>query len=136
MDKQNLAVPKHRFDCINLALKESKQKLSMLIQEDEIQKLQILDLKKQLLISKVETKLALARAKNVKAVLGLLDLDKLNLDHEGNVPELNEQLTLIKKNQEYLFELDPIAYIVIPLNNESKVLASIDKYLIEKEIKK
>lgn len=51
----------------------------------------------------VETALAAAGAKNVKAVRSLLDFAKLKLDAEGRVDGLEEQIGAVKSSDPYMF---------------------------------
>lgn len=54
----------------------------------------------------VETALITSRAKTSKAVRALLDMDKIDLDKEGNVTGINEQLKALVEGEDtkYLFE--------------------------------
>lgn len=54
----------------------------------------------------VETALISSRAKTSKAVRALLDMDKIDLDKEGNVTGINEQLKALVEGEDtkYLFE--------------------------------
>ena len=47
-----------------------------------------------------------AKAKNVKAVKALLDIEKIKFDN-GQLLGLNEQLEAIKKDNDYLFDTQP-----------------------------
>ncbi|APM40487.1 phage scaffolding protein [Clostridium kluyveri] len=60
--------------------------------------------KKQMFNIALESKLATIGAKNSKVLKGLLDLDKLTLDDNGNFIGLKEQVDAIKKSDDYLFE--------------------------------
>lgn len=51
----------------------------------------------------VETALAAAGAKNVKAVRSLFDTEKLKLDDDGRVDGLEEQISAVKKSDPYMF---------------------------------
>jgi hypothetical protein len=67
----------------------------------------------------LESALTGAKAKNVKAVRALLKSDALKLTEDGKILGLDEQLTEIKKDADYLFEgekKDP--KLVIPTNNK------------------
>lgn len=54
----------------------------------------------------VETALITSRAKTSKAVRALLDMDKIDLDKDGNVTGINEQLKALVEGEDtkYLFE--------------------------------
>lgn len=54
----------------------------------------------------IQLALAQAKAKNAKAALALLDMDKLALQEDGSVKGLNEALEALKKSDAYLFEPD------------------------------
>ncbi|PRR84751.1 phage scaffolding protein [Clostridium luticellarii] len=60
--------------------------------------------KKQVFNIALESKLATVGAKNPRVLKGLLDLDKLTLDDNGNFIGLKEQVDAIKKSDDYLFE--------------------------------
>lgn len=54
----------------------------------------------------VETALITSRAKTSKAVRALIDMDKIDLDKEGNVTGINEQIKALVEGEDtrYLFE--------------------------------
>lgn len=54
----------------------------------------------------IETALITSRAKTTKAVRALLDMDKIDLDKDGNVTGINEQLKALVEGDDtkYLFE--------------------------------
>lgn len=60
---------------------------------------------------KLETALDLAltgaKAKNIKAIKGLLDSEKIKLKDNGSLDGLNDQIEAIKKSDSYLFETVP-----------------------------
>lgn len=56
---ESIMIPKHRFDCVNLCLKETKQALREKVLEAELQKARIAELDKELLEAKAETALAI-----------------------------------------------------------------------------
>lgn len=58
-----LMIPKHRFDCVNLCLKETRQALKNKSLELEVSLARTRTLESELLVAKVETALASARAK-------------------------------------------------------------------------
>lgn len=124
-------IPKSRFDEVNQAKKQAdelleqyKQQIEQLKQtaqgSEELQQ-QITDLQNQIEQTKTEyenqlkqTKidnaidLALtnAKAKNLKAVKALLDLDGIELDENGNVKGLEEKVKALVEGEEtsFLFE--------------------------------
>lgn len=77
-------------------------------------------LQKQAFEHKLESTLAAAKVKNVKAVKALLDLDSIKLDGD-KLLGLDEQLNNLKENESYLFQEDkpnPSPQIVNPGNPE------------------
>ncbi|WP_278589452.1 phage scaffolding protein [Limosilactobacillus pontis] len=55
---------------------------------------------------KIESALRDAKAKNVKAVLSLIDTDKISVAKDGSLSGLDEQIDAVKKSDDYLFEAD------------------------------
>ncbi len=55
---------------------------------------------------KIEGALRDAKAKNVKAVLSLIDTDKVSVKKDGKLDGLTDQLDAIKQSDGYLFESD------------------------------
>lgn len=53
---------------------------------------------------KIEGALRDAKAKNVKAVLSLIDTDKVEVNKDGNLSGLTDQIDAVKKSDSYLFE--------------------------------
>ena len=125
-----LMIPKHRFDCVNLCLKETKQAL-----KDKSLALdnccsRIRQLEQALVESKVEIALALERAKDLTAVKALIDFSKLELKDDGTVSGLSEQIRHIKQSRAFLFEeSDGINYILVPLKSEDALNKSIANYV-------
>jgi|SRR5690625_1532128 len=76
-------------------------------------------LQQQAFEHKLESTLAGAKAKNVKAVKALLDLESIKLDGD-KLLGLDDQLTNLKENESYLFEQEqepnPSPQIVTPGN--------------------
>ena len=110
-------IPKHRFDCVNLCLKETKETLKARTAEvDQLTK-RVATLDKELLESKVETALAESRAKNLTAVKALIDFEKLSLQ-DRVVIGLSEQISKIKSEQDYLFvQPETTGYMLVPVNS-------------------
>lgn len=74
----------------------------------------------------LESALAGAKAKNVKAVSALLDPAGLKLNDDGSIIGLNEQLTKIKTENDFLFDSDnPPPRIVSGGNNQSVMTDAI-----------
>lgn len=83
---------------------ELKKQLEALQQQNaEQQKAHEAELAQLRLDNAVETALAAAGAKNVKAVRSLFDVGKLKLDDEGKVDGLEEQISAVKKSDPYMF---------------------------------
>ena len=79
-------------------------KIDELQQQNEATKTEYEEkLQKQAFEHKLESALAQAKAKNVKAVKALLDLDTIKLDGD-ELLGLEEQLNNLKENESYLFE--------------------------------
>lgn len=47
-----------------------------------------------------------SKARNIKAIRALLEIDKLKLNKDGSITGLNEQLEALKKDSAYLFEAE------------------------------
>jgi len=124
------AVPKHRFDCVNLCLKETKEALRAKTLEAEAGKRRITALERALADAKVETAIAVHRAKNLAAVKALIDLSSLKLGQDGDVPGLEEQILRIKKSQNFLFESEgKTAYVLVPVRHGDALNKSITNYI-------
>lgn len=54
--------------------------------------------------SEIEKAVIKARGRNLKTIKPLLDMDKIELDKDGAITGLDEQLKLIAKTDSYLFE--------------------------------
>ena len=127
---ENLMIPKHRFDCVNLALKGTKERLREKMLECETDKLVIAGLEKSLIDSKVETALAQHKARSLTAVKSLIDFTNLKLESSGVVPGLEEQILRIKKSQSYLFENQKnLSYVLTPVDTDDALNKSITKYV-------
>ena len=134
---ENLTIPKHRFDCVNLCLKETKEALREKTAEAEENKNRITELEKALLNAKVETALALHRAKNLTAAKALIDFGDLKLECDGTTSGLEEQILSIKEGQSYLFESqESLTYVLVPVRNGDGLNKSITDYIKKTEKKK
>ena len=119
--KENLSVPKHRFDCVNLAFKETKQKLAEAAARLDDARVKLAKTESALLDSMVERELALNGARNIAAVKALIDFSRL--DVEGSeLKGLKEQIARIKDNHGYLFakSVGDTVYMMIPVKNRDK----------------
>lgn len=118
-------IPKEKFDSINDEKKQYKQQVDELNMElgklqgqlkdnekaqETIQKLQEQIQEKEKAMAEVrknaaiEMAIAKAKAKNTKAVKALLEADKLEVNEDGTIKGLDEQLTKLKESDPYLFE--------------------------------
>lgn len=70
-------------------------------QKEESDK-QLLETKKNLLI---ENSLISSKAKNLKAIKGLLDMDKITVENDG-IKGLDEQINALKQSDSYLFNIE------------------------------
>jgi len=123
-------IPKHRFDCINLCLKETKELLRERTAEVEVLKGQAAGLDKLLLDAKVETLLAIHGARNLTAVKALINFNNLALDKFGLVSGLEEQISTLKESQSYLFESrEESAYVLVPVKGGDPLNKSIANYV-------
>ena len=86
--------------------------------------------------SKVNSALELAlvsnKARNTKAVKALIDLEKIELNEDGTIKGLDEQLTALKTDNAFLFDgepqsKDPVPPIGAPAPN-SGVSGTIDPF--------
>ncbi|MCL2061036.1 MAG: phage scaffolding protein [Firmicutes bacterium] len=128
--QESLMIPKHRFDCVNLCLKDTKEALIQTSAQADAQKIRIDELEKSLVESKVETILAQHRAKNLTAVKALIDFSILYLDHDGNVPKAEEQVLALKKSQHYMFEESfDTAYVLVPVKSGEPLHKSIINHI-------
>lgn len=62
------------------------------------------EIKKLKIDSAVEAAISNAKGKNAKAIKALLDLENAELDEDGSIKGLAEQMTALQKSEEYLFE--------------------------------
>jgi myosin heavy subunit len=62
------------------------------------------EIKKLKIDSAVDTAIINAKGKNAKAIKALLNLDNAELDEDGTIKGLAEQMTALQKSDEYLFE--------------------------------
>jgi hypothetical protein len=107
-------VPKSRFDEVNEAKKHAEE--SVKERDKQIEQLQqdnkqkdsnhALEIKKLKIDNAVDSALNAAKAKNLKAVRALLDLDKAELDENGSVKGLAEQIKKLSEAEDskFMFE--------------------------------
>lgn len=125
-----LMIPKHRFDCVNLCLKETKQALKDKVIALEACTKRVMFLEQALVIAKVETALALAGAKDLTATKALIDFSNLKLEHDDTVSGLQQQIEEIKKSRDFLFEIqEDINYILVPVRSGETLNKSIANYV-------
>lgn len=65
------------------------------------------DIEAERIASKVQLAVAKSGARSDKALLGMLDYDKISIDDDGEVKGLDEQIAAIKKEDAFLFTADP-----------------------------
>ena len=125
-----LMIPKHRFDCVNLCLKETRLALKNKSQELEYSRARIQTLESELLEAKVETALASARAKDVTAAKALIDFSDLKPECDGTIPNLERQILRLKESRDYLFEKsENVNYVLLPVKNGDALNKSIANYI-------
>ena len=118
-------IPKHRFDCINLSLKDHKEQVKELREknatlENELklkQELQekVKDLEKQVLIYSVISK---SKARNIQTILPLLHVD--DLFGMELVESLQKQILSLQKSDSYLFTDGCELYRIVPYRKKEK----------------
>jgi hypothetical protein len=127
---EKLTIPKHRFDCVNLCLKETKQTLREKAAEAERQKARIAELEEALLESKAETMLAIHRAKSLTAAKALIDFSNLKPERDGSMPGLEEEVLRVKESRGYLFEdRENVTYLLVPVRGGNALDKSIADYV-------
>ena len=108
-------IPKHRFDSLNLCLKESRQKLAKISAELGTVRKRAGALETALLNALIEKALAVHRAKDITAAKALISLSNLKPGYDGVVPGLEEEILRIKESREFLFEGRDEAYVLVPV---------------------
>lgn len=118
-------IPKHRFDCINLSLKEHKEQVAALREKTKemgelrervaCSEKKIADLEKYITILKTVIK---SKAKNPFAVIALLQVEQLFGIELQNA--LDRQLRLMKKTDSYLFYNGNELYRLVPYTQNKK----------------
>ena len=115
-------IPKSRFDEVNEAKKKLEQDLEALKKIDaeglqaEIERLQKeneatkekyeAELKQIRINNAVERALIASKAKNIKAVKALLDLENVELDEDGNIKGLDKQIKKLQESEDSSFLFD------------------------------
>lgn len=118
-------IPKEKFDQVNSDKKEYKKQVDNLNTEldklqdqlkdnqgaqDKIKELQGKIESSEKAMTKVRKDTAIdialtkAKSKNIKAVKSNLDLEKIELNEDGYIKGLDDQLTKLKESDSYLFE--------------------------------
>ena len=108
--KAEIEVYKNNADTLNETIKSLEKEAGL----SESLKLQIEDYKTKMADkdsqiqkikydAKLEIALNGANARNIKALRGLLDMDKITLGEDGNIAGLEEQLTTLRETDGYLF---------------------------------
>lgn len=65
------------------------------------------DIEAERIASKVQLAVAKSGVRSEKALLGMLDYDKITIDDNGEVKGLDEQIADIKKEDDFLFTAEP-----------------------------
>jgi len=122
-------IPKSRFDEVNEAKKKLEQDIKTRDEQlEELKKIDAAGLKaeieklqqenkaakekheaelKQIQINNaVEKALLTAKAKNIKAVKALLNLETIKVDEDGNIKGLDEQIKKLQQNEDSKFLFD------------------------------
>ena len=118
-------IPKHRFDCINLSLKEHKEQVKELREKNaalenelksqkELQE-KVKDLEKQVLIYSVISK---SKARNIQTILPLLHVD--DLFGMELVDSLEKQIRSLRRSDSYLFTDGSELYRIVPYSKKEK----------------
>ena len=120
-----MLIPKHRFDCINLSLREHKKTVAELREnisdmKASAEKGEHLQTALDLAKTELETQKIVfnAKPKNYKAVLSLINTDGLTgkkLD-----ASLKKQVSEIKKAEPYLFYDAPQLYKLVPVSQSGQ----------------
>ena len=117
--------PKHRFDCINLSLKDHKEQVKKLREKNaalenelktqkELQE-KVKDLEKQVLIYSVISK---SKARNIQTILPLLHVD--DLFGMELVDSLEKQIRSLRRSDSYLFTDGSELYRIVPYSKKEK----------------
>ena len=118
-------IPKHRFDCINLSLKDHKEQVKELREKNaalenelksqkELQE-KVKDLEKQILIYSVISK---SKARNIQTILPLLHVD--DLFGMELVESLEKQIRSLRRSDSYLFTDGSELYRIVPYSKKEK----------------
>ncbi len=118
-------IPKHRFDCINLSLKDHKEQVKELREKNaalenelksqkELQE-KVKDLEKQVLIYSVISK---SKARNIQTILPLLHVD--DLFGIELVESLEKQIRSLRRSDSYLFTDGSELYRIVPYSKKEK----------------
>lgn len=126
---ESIMIPKHRFDCVNFCLKETKQALADRTAEATAARRRVGELESALLDARVETALLQHGAKNVTAAKALIDYARLEADANG-VLGLEAQIESLRKSQSYLFNAEePVSYLVVPVPIGDPLQKSVKSFM-------
>ncbi len=78
------------------------------------------DIEAERIASKVQLAVAKSGARSEKALLGMLDFDKITIGEDGEVKGLDEQIADIKKEDDFLFTAEPKPRTQVNLGGEHK----------------
>jgi len=120
-----MLIPKHRFDCINISLKEHKEKVITLSEKNEELKRENSELKKykekyisendELLIYR---ELSEFKLKNITSVRSLININGLHGDELKAY--VIKQVKKLKKTDSYLFYDENQKFILVPCGRIKK----------------
>ncbi len=120
-----MLIPKHRFDCINISLKEHKEKLFSLREENEKLAEENAALKEKIGNDAarrdeltVYRELGRYRLKNLEAVRSLLKTEGLHGNELRGA--IRRQMSRLKKTDAYLFCDEAQAFVLVPYSSIHK----------------
>ena len=119
-------IPKHRFDCINISLKEHKERVEVLQSknaqlENEVERLRHIEARCRTLEREnlILNELSKSKAKNFKSVKALLQLD--GFEEFELAENLAKQLKQLKKTDAYLFGDGNEVFMLVPYTKNRKL---------------
>lgn len=113
-------IPKHRFDCVNVMLRDVKEKLARAVAEAEELRAEAEKWKREALHGRVELALSQRRAKNIQAAKALIDFAKLELLPDGRLAGIGEEVARLAKAESFLFENPEQHYVLVPVTEQKR----------------
>ena len=125
--ESELMIPKHRFDCVNLCLQDTKAELKQ--GQEEVKRLKeneciLIDL---LLVNAIEKVLAEVDCKNYTAAKSLMDFAKLQLQGDGKIVGIDEQVAALEADHPYLFAGQKCKYFVLKEVQDKALIDAIEE---------